>query len=80
VREAQQAWLSGRHALAITKAKAVLKAEPNQTQALQAYQIIGSSSCAIGQVADARQAAFHLDETDRAAVKAACEKNGTAIE
>jgi hypothetical protein len=80
VREAQQAWMRGHHALAISKAQAALKAEPKRAQAMQAYQIIGSSSCAIGEAADAREAASHLDETMREMVRAACKRNGLTIE
>jgi serine/threonine protein kinase len=80
VREAQQAWMRGHHAVAIGKAQAALKAEPKRAQAMQAYQIIGSSSCAIGEAADAREAASHLDETMREMVRAACERRGVTIE
>ena len=78
--EAQQAWIRGHHALAISKAQAALKADPTRAQALQAYQIITSSSCAIGEATGAREGASHLDESKREMVKAVCAKNGVTIE
>lgn len=78
--EAQRAAGKGHHKSAIHKARAVLKAEPNPTQVMQAYQIIATSSCALGRVASARYAASHLDKPTRVAVRAACKKDGVAIE
>jgi len=80
IRESQQAWINGHHALAISKAQAALDAKPRRVQAAQAYQIIGISSCSIGKAADAREAASHLDEMKRETVRAVCEKNGVTIE
>jgi hypothetical protein len=80
VREAQQAWIRGHYAVAIGKAKAALDAKPKHGQAAQAYQVIGTCSCAMGDAAEARQAASHLDEAKRAMVKAVCDKNGVSIE
>jgi serine/threonine-protein kinase len=80
VREAQKAWLMGHYAVAISKAQAALKSEPKQAQAVQAYEIIATSSCAIGQADTAREAASHLSDTKRELVKAACEKHGVTIE
>jgi len=80
MREAQQASRKGQHKSAIRKARAVLKAEPKPGQVMQAYQIIATSSCALGKVAGAREAASHLDKPARAAVRAACKKDGVAIE
>ena len=78
--EAQRAAGKGHHKSAIHKARAVLKAEPNPAQVMQAYQIIATSSCALGRVASARYAASHLDKPTRVAVRAACKKDGVAIE
>ncbi len=80
VREAQQTWMRGHYAAAIGKAQAALDAKPNQAQAAQAYEVIGTCACAIGQVDVAREAASHLSDSKRAPVKAACEKRGVAIE
>jgi serine/threonine-protein kinase len=80
MREAQRASRKGHHKPAIRKARAVLKAEPKPGQVMQAYQIIATSSCALGKVAAAREAASHLDRPALAAVRAACKKDGVAIE
>jgi predicted house-cleaning NTP pyrophosphatase (Maf/HAM1 superfamily) len=80
MREAQRASRKGHHKSAIRKARAVLKAEPKPGQVMQAYQIIATSSCALGKVAGAREAASHLDKPARAAVRAACKKDGLTIE
>jgi hypothetical protein len=80
VREAQKAWMRGHYAVAISQAQAALKSEPKQAQAVQAYEIIATSSCAIGQADTAREAASHLSDTKRELVKAACEKHGVMIE
>jgi eukaryotic-like serine/threonine-protein kinase len=79
VREAQYAWMGGRDAAAISKAQAALKAEPEHAQAIQAYEIIATCSCAIGDVAAAREAASHLSDTKRDLVKAMCMKKGVTI-
>jgi hypothetical protein len=80
MRAAQRASRKGHHKSAIRKARDVLKAEPNPGQAMQAYRIIATSSCALGRVAVAREAASHLDQPALAAVKAACMQDGVAIE
>jgi hypothetical protein len=80
VREAQQARARGHHALAIGKAEEALKADPKPAQAIQAYETIGISSCAIRDAEAARAAASHLGDAKRESVKAACEKRGVTIE
>ena len=80
VREAQQARARGHHALAIGKAEEALKADPKPAQTMQAYEIIGISSCAIRDADAARAAASHLSDAKRDSVKAACEKRGVTIE
>jgi len=80
VREAQRAWMRGHHAVAISKAQAALKGDPTHAQAVQAYEIIGTCSCAIGEAGAAREAASHLSDTKRELVKAVCEKHGLTIE
>jgi serine/threonine protein kinase len=80
VREAQHAWMAGQHALAISKAQAALKAAPNLAQAAQAYELIATCACAIGQPDAAREAALHLSDSKREAVRAMCMKNGVTIE
>ena len=80
VREAQQAWMSGQYAAAIRKAQAALKAEPQPAQVAQSYEIIGACDCAIGKPDAAREAASHLSDTKREAIKAICKKNGVTIE
>jgi len=80
VREAQYAWMRGHYAAAISKAHAALKAEPKPAQAVQAYEIIATCSCAIGEADAAREAASHLSDTKREAVRAMCKENGVTIE
>jgi serine/threonine-protein kinase len=80
VREAQRAWMRGHYAVAIDRAQAALKAEPKHAQAMQAYEIIATCSCAIGQADTAREAASHLSDTKRELVKETCEKHGVTIE
>ena len=80
VREAQHAWMAGHYALAISKARAALKGEPNHAQAVQAYEIIATSSCAIGQADAAREAASHLSNTERELVRTMCKVTGVTIE
>jgi hypothetical protein len=79
LREAQRASRKGHHKSAIRKARAVLKAEAKPNQIMQAYQIMATSSCALGKVAGAREAASHLDKPALVAVRAACKEDGVAI-
>jgi eukaryotic-like serine/threonine-protein kinase len=80
VREAQQAWIRGHYGLAIGKAEAALEAEPKPAQAMQAYEIIATCSCALHKAAAAREAASHLSDSRREMVKTVCEKHGVTIE
>ena len=80
MREAQYAWMRGHYAAAISKAHSALKAEPKPAQAVQAYEIIATCSCAIGEAGAAREAASHLSDTKREAVRAMCKENGVTIE
>ena len=80
VREAQLAWMRGHHTAAISKAQSVLKAKPKPAQVVQAYEIIATCSCALGQADAAREAASHLSDTRRELVKAVCKRNGVTIE
>ena len=80
VREAQRAWMRGHYAVAIGKAQAALMADPKPAQAVQAQELIGTCSCAIGDADAAREAASHLNDTKRELVKAACAKRGVTIE
>jgi serine/threonine protein kinase len=77
VREAQQAYMRRYYAVAIDKAREVLKASPGRQTA---YQIIAASSCALGEAAAAREAATHLDEHKRRLVRSLCERNGVPLE
>jgi len=77
LKDAQQAWARRYYALAIEKARAALKAAPGRQAA---YQIIAASSCALGEAADAREAASHLDEHKRRLVYGLCERNGVKLE
>jgi len=77
LREAQQAWTRRYYAVAIDKARAVLKAEPGRHTA---YQIIAASSCALGDAAEARQAIAHLDEDKRKLVRSLCARNGVILD
>jgi serine/threonine-protein kinase len=77
VREAQQAYMRRYYAVAIDKAREVLKASPGRQTA---YQIIAASSCALGEAADAREAASHLDEAKRRMVQGLCARNGVTLE
>jgi hypothetical protein len=80
VREAQDAWMAGHYASAISKAQAALKAEPKPAQAVQAYELIATCACAIGQPDAAREAASHLGDSKRELVRARCTKNGVTID
>jgi len=80
VHEAQRAWMAGHYAAAIGKAQSALKAEPKPAQAMQAYEIIATSSCAIGQADDAREASSHLSDAKRELVKTTCAKHGVTID
>ena len=77
---AQQMWLRGHYGAAIGKAEAALDAEPKPAQAMQAYEIIATCSCALGRADAAREAMSHLNNTKREAVKTVCEKKGVTIE
>lgn len=79
MRQAQRASRKGHHKAAIRKARAVLEAEPEPGHVIQAYQIIAMSSCALGKVDSAREAASHLRKAALAVVKAACKKDGVAL-
>ena len=72
--------MAGHYALAISKARTALKAEPKHAQAVQAYEIIATSSCALGQIGAAREAALHLSGADRDLVKTMCKASGVTIE
>jgi hypothetical protein len=72
--------MAGHYAEAIRKAQAALKAEPKHTQAVLAYEIIATSSCAMGEPDAAREAASHLGNTERELVKTMCKASGVAIE
>jgi serine/threonine protein kinase len=77
LREAQQAYMRRYYALAIEKAREVLRANAGQQTA---HQIIAASSCALGAAADAREAMTHLDEHKRKLVQSLCERNGVSLE
>jgi outer membrane protein assembly factor BamD (BamD/ComL family) len=72
--------MRGHHTAAISKAQSVLKAKPKPAQVVQAYEIIATCSCALGQADAAREAASHLSDTRRELVKAVCKRNGVTIE
>ena len=80
VREAQQAWLGGQHAVAAGRAQAALKASPKPAQAMQAYEVIATCSCALRKRDTALAAASHLTTSRRELVKAVCAKNGVPFE
>ena len=75
--EAQQAWTRQHYAVAIDKARDVLKVAPNRQAA---HQIIAVCSCAVGAAADARDAASHLDEHNRKLVQTLCQRHGVTLE
>jgi serine/threonine protein kinase len=76
LREAQQARRRRYYALAIDKARAVVKIDPGRQVA---YEIIAESACALGDVADARQALGRLDGPKRKLALDACEKSGVKL-
>jgi hypothetical protein len=80
VREAQQAWLGGQHTVAVSRAQAALNASPKPAQAMQAYEIIATCSCALRKRDTALAAASHLTTSRRELVKAVCAKNGVPFE
>ena len=73
-------WMRGHYGAAIGKAEEALKAAPKSAQAMQAYEIIGTSSCALRDAAGAREAASHLSDAKREMVRASCEKRGVTLE
>ena len=77
LREAQEAWSKRYYAVAIDKAREVLQAEPKRQAA---HQIIAVCSCAIGNAADAREAASHLDDHKRKMVQTLCQRDGVTLE
>lgn len=77
MRKAQQAWLNHYYAVAIENAREVLKLKPNSAAA---YQIITACSCSIGEAAEAREAASHLDDKRRKLALSVCERKGIKID
>jgi serine/threonine protein kinase len=77
LREAQQAWSRKYYAVAIDKARAVLKAAPGRHEA---YQIIAVCSCAVGAAADAQEAVSHLDAHKHKLVQSLCRSYGVTLE
>lgn len=77
LRKAQQAYMSNYYGVAIENAREVLKAKPNN---LAAYQIIAACSCSLGEAADAREAASHLDDKRRKLALSVCEHKGIKID
>jgi hypothetical protein len=77
LRESQQAWTRQYYAVAIDKARAVLKIAPNRQAA---HQIIAVCSCALGAADDAREAASHLDEHKRKLVQTLCQRHGVTLD
>lgn len=80
VREAQHLWLGGQQRAAIDRAQAALKASPSVGEAMQAYEIIATCSCALHARDSALEAASHLDRTRRDMVKSACQRTGIPFE
>jgi len=58
----------------------VLGASPKPGQAVQAYEIMATCSCALHKRERALEAASHLDASRRESVKAVCAKNGVPFE
>jgi eukaryotic-like serine/threonine-protein kinase len=77
LREAQQAWTRQYYAVAIDKARAVLKADPRRQAA---HQIIAVCSCAVGAADDAKEAVSHLDDHKRKLVESLCQRHGVTLE
>jgi hypothetical protein len=77
LREAQQAWSRKYYAVAIDKAREVLKASPGRHEA---YQIIAVCSCAVGVAADAQEAIAHLDLHKQKLVQTLCKSHGITLE
>ncbi len=77
LREAQQAWSKQYYAVAIDKAREVLKASPGRHDA---YQIIAVCSCAVGAAADAQEAMSHLDLHKQKLVISLCKNHGVTLE
>jgi hypothetical protein len=77
LRKAQQAYMSNYYGVAIENAREVLKTKPNN---LAAYQIIAACSCSLGEAAEAREAASHLDGKRRKLALSVCERKGIKID
>ena len=73
IRDAQQAWLRGQHAVAIDNARKALRAKPGLTNA---YQIIAICSCALRDADSAARAYEKLDDRNKDYVKRSCQKYG----
>ena len=76
IKDAQQAWLRGQHAVAIDAARKALRLRPNLTNA---YQIIAICSCALHDADSAAKAYEKLDERNKLYVKSSCQKNGISF-
>jgi pSer/pThr/pTyr-binding forkhead associated (FHA) protein len=76
IKDAQQAWLRGQHAVAIDAARKALRVKPNLTNA---YQIIAICSCALHDADSAAKAYEKLDERNKLYVKSSCQKNGISF-
>jgi hypothetical protein len=72
--------MGGQNESAVGKAQAALEVAPTPAQAMQAYEIIATCSCALRKRDAALSAASHLDSARRDTVKAACEKSWAPIE
>jgi serine/threonine protein kinase len=77
LREAQQAWSRKYYAVAMDKAREVLKVAPGRHEA---YQIIAVCSCAVGAAADAQEALSHLDLHKQKLVQTLCKSHGITLE
>jgi ABC transport system ATP-binding/permease protein len=76
IKDAQQAWLRGQHAVAIDAARKALRQKPNLANA---YQIIAICSCALHDADGAAKAYEKLDERNKLYVKSSCQKNGISF-
>jgi pSer/pThr/pTyr-binding forkhead associated (FHA) protein len=76
IKDAQQAWLLGQHAVAIDFARKALHAKPNLAAA---NQIIAICSCALRDADGARRAYDKLDERNKSLVRTSCQKNGISF-
>jgi hypothetical protein len=76
LRLAQEAYVAGKHDMALAFAKRALKKDPRNEYA---WQIVGAASCYIGLRQQAMKAFNYLPQTRRRLLKMVCYRNGISL-